>query len=109
MADTPFRERDGENYAQKWQYIRENPARDNWWSDWRIGLTSDACVRFIGDDVPNGNIGAARQRPPYHDQAGKAAALTTINPPHGHKAWMVTLLSFVLFIPTPCPRYAAKK
>jgi hypothetical protein len=28
MADTPFRERDGENYAQKWQYVRENPVRD---------------------------------------------------------------------------------
>ena len=29
MSETPFRERDGESCVQKWQYIRENPARDN--------------------------------------------------------------------------------
>src|SRR5688572_4745762 len=48
--------RDGESYAEKWQYVRQNRCEQDWWSARRSGPTSDACMRFVGREI---NLGGA--------------------------------------------------
>ena len=46
--------RDDENYAQKWQYVRENPVRDELVKRRRIGPISVACMRFVFGGLKDG-------------------------------------------------------